>query len=171
MLAWGYIKPLRMLFPQLHGVLCKDSVCVEEQAGLEQATEIYNASIAALSDEGISLNKRPTFIYCSTPECYGFFGGTNERAISYPFLGTVLAPASWQRYITQHEHIHWFQFDEIGIVATMNKPEWFREGMAYIYSDAPQTDIPEHYLAMIQRYRDWHADKSWAEVLLSSREL
>jgi|TARA_R100001509_G_scaffold44063_1_gene23955 hypothetical protein len=98
-------------------------------------------------------------------ECYQSFGGGNERAVSYPFLGTVIAPASWQRYITQHELIHWFQFYEIGAVSTMMKPEWFREGMAYVYSGAPESDIPEHYLPMMKRYSDWHSEKSWPKVI------
>lgn len=171
MMAWGLATPSRLLLPELNGVTCDGPVCVEEPGRMAEAAELYRSATEALSLSGISLNTKPTFVYCSSADCYHSFGGGNERAISYPYLGTVIAPASWQRYITMHELVHWFQFDEIGSVATMLKPEWYREGMAYVYSGAPQTDIPEHYLPMMDQYKAWHADRNWADVLRLAKEL
>lgn len=170
-LAWSYAKPFRFILPQLNGVQCNGSVCVEDPNDMGQAIELYGSAITNVSASGIALETKPKFVYCSTTECYQSFGGGNERAISYPFLGTVIAPESWQIYITQHELVHWFQFLEIGSVSTMRKPEWFREGMAYVYSGAPESDIPEHYLPIMQRYRKWHSDKSWPEVIHQARQL
>ena len=164
-LAWSFAKPTRLFLPHLNGMQCNGSVCVEDTKEMEKAIELYGSAIKAISTSGVPLRSRPTFVYCSTMECYQSFGGGNERAVSYPFLGTVIAPASWQRYITQHELIHWFQFYEIGAVSTMMKPEWFREGMAYVYSGAPESDFPEHYLPMMKRYSDWHSEKSWPKVI------
>ena len=170
-LGWSFAKPLRLLFPQLNGVVCHDSVCAEDSKSLALATEIYTKSIEHVLAKGITLEARPNFVYCSTFECYESFGGGNERAISYPFLGTIIGSNSWQLYITQHELIHWFQFFELGAVSTMTKPEWFREGMAYEYSGAPNSDIPKHYLPMLVKYRNWHSDKSWPEVIRLAGEL
>lgn len=164
-LTWLYAKPFRLLLPHLNGTQCNESVCVEDPRKMEQAIELYDSAIAEIAASDIPLKARPTFVYCSTAECYHSFGGGSERAISYPFLGTIVAPASWQGYITQHELIHWFQFSEIGAVSTMMKPEWFREGMAYVYSGAPDSDIPEHYQPMMKQYSDWHSSKSWSEVI------
>ncbi len=170
-LAWSYAKPLRLLLPHLNGVTCNGSVCVEDTSGMYQAIELYGSAVKNISAAQLPLRASPTFVYCYTAECYQSFGGGNERAISYPFLGTVIAPESWQRYITQHELVHWFQFYEIGPVSTMMKPEWFREGMAYVYSNAPESDIPEHYLPMMVKYDEWHSDKSWSEVVQDAGDL
>jgi hypothetical protein len=56
----------------------------------------------------------------------------------------------------------------MGAISTMRKPEWFREGMAYYFSGAPGSDIPTHYLPMIEKYREWHANKSWTDVIEES---
>ncbi len=170
-LAWSLGKPFRLLLPNFNDVECHGSVCVQDAKEMDRAHELYSSAIKSISSAGITLEARPRFVYCSTKECYQSFGGGNERAISYPFLGTVIAPASWQDYITRHELIHWFQFYEIGAVSTMMKPEWFREGMAYVFSGAPESDIPGHYLPMMEKYRDWHLDKSWSEVIYHSRGL
>ena len=170
-LAWSYAKPLRLLLPHLTEVQCNGPVCVEDPRVMNQAIELYGSAVTKIFAADIPLRARPTFVYCSTTECYRSFGGGNERAISYPFLGTVIAPESWQRYITQHELVHWFQFYEIGPVSTMMKPEWFREGMAYVYSSAPESDIPGHYLPMMIKYNEWHSAKSWPEVIQEAGDL
>ncbi|WP_444930272.1 hypothetical protein ACJJIF_21405 [Microbulbifer sp. SSSA002] len=170
-LSWSFVKPIRLLFPQLNGVVCDDSICVENSKNMILATEIFTKSIEQLLANDIYLEVRPNFVYCSTIKCYESFGGGNERAISYPFLGTIIGPNSWQSYITQHELIHWFQFSELGVVSTMTRPEWFREGMAYEYSGAPKSDIPKHYLPVKEAYKNWHSDKPWSEVIHHARGL
>tara|TARA_R100001129_G_scaffold175003_1_gene147781 strand:+ start:5124 stop:5726 length:603 start_codon:yes stop_codon:yes gene_type:complete len=170
-LAWSYAKPIRLLLPNLNGMQCNGAICVEDPKKIDKAADLYESAVENLAAVRISLSASPNFIYCSTAECYESFGGGSERAISYPFLGTVIAPESWQSYITQHELIHWFQFSEIGAVSTMMKPNWFREGMAYVYSGAPESDIPEHYLPMMAKYSDWHSGKSWSEVIHQAGDL
>lgn len=166
-----FIKPFRLLVPELHSMHCKDSVCVEDINALNKAETLYKTALAGLEKQGLLLNSNPRFVYCSTDQCYKNFGGENERAISYPFLGTIIAPASWQTYISQHELIHWIQFETLGAIATMQAPEWFREGMAYKFSDAPDTDIPEYYFPLIKQYTTWHAEKSWEDIWQLSKEL
>jgi hypothetical protein len=132
-----------------------DNVCVETERLYNQASVLYKSSFEGLSRLGYSIESRPTFVYCDSIECYHSFGGGNERAISYPFLGTIIAPDSWQQYISQHELVHWLQFKELGAVNTMLKPEWFREGMAFSFSNAPKEDIPDHYKLMVSKYENW----------------
>ncbi|WP_444893794.1 hypothetical protein ACJJI5_13475 [Microbulbifer sp. EKSA008] len=43
--------------------------------------------------------------------------------------------------------------------------------MAYLYSGAPDSDIPDHYYPMIQQYKEWHSDMEWNEVISAAREL
>lgn len=166
-----FIKPLKILAPEYFAIHCNQSICVEDSNRLTEAKKLYETALASLDNQGLGLNTNPRFIYCSTDKCYKYFGGGNERAISYPFLGTIIAPTSWQVYISQHELIHWTQFDNLGAISTMQKPEWFREGMAYQFSDAPSDDIPEHYLPLIKQYTDWHAEKSWQSIWQESNKL
>jgi hypothetical protein len=169
--SFFYVKPLRFLTPYLSGVKCYNSVCIDDPKKLESALSLYSSAVDEIRKMGITIPHNPKFVYCTTIKCYQSFGGGRERAISFPFLGTVISPESWQAYITQHELVHWFQFSEIGAISTMRKPEWFREGMAYYFSGAPESDIPTHYLPMIEKYRKWHADKSWVEVIQESKKL
>jgi len=169
--AFMAIKPLQFLLPTFVGVKCHNAVCIDDPNRLETAQSLYAAALQNLQSKGIATPLNPRFVYCSTAECYKAFGGGNERAISFPFLGAVIAPESWQVYITQHEFVHWLQFTELGAIATMRKQEWFREGMAYYFSDAPVADIPPHYLPMIERYQQWHGEKSWSEAITEAKNL
>ncbi len=166
-----YIKPLKFLAPCFAGVECYGSVCVDDTKKIESALNLYSSAVERLHKRGISTPLRQKIIYCATIKCYQSFGGGTERAISFPFLGTVISPESWQIYITQHELVHWAQFSEMGAISTMIKPEWFREGMAYYFSEAPESDIPIHYFPMIEKYQKWHVRKTWAEVIQSSQQL
>lgn len=91
-LAWSYAKPLRLLVPHLNGVQCNGPVCVEGPNDMEQAIDLYGSAMTNVSASGIAFETKPIFVYCSTADFYQLFGGSNERAISYPFLGTVIAP-------------------------------------------------------------------------------
>jgi hypothetical protein len=166
-----YVKPLKFLMPYLSGVKCYGSVCIDDSSKLQSALSLYSSAVEDLQKAGITIQHNPKFVYCTTSKCYQSFGGGRERAISFPFLGTVISPESWQAYISQHELVHWFQFSEIGAISIMRKPEWFREGMAYYFSGAPDSDIPTHYLPMIEKYREWHANKPWAEVVEESKNV
>ena len=166
-----FVKPLRLLVPEWYGMHCEGSVCVEEIELLDEADVLYQLALTRLQQQTLSLESKPEFVYCSTASCYKYFGGKNERAISYPFLGTIIAPSSWQIYISQHELVHWIQFEKLGAIATMQKPVWFREGMAYQFSDAPATDIPKHYLPLIEKYKSWHSNQSWKQVWGAAKDL
>jgi hypothetical protein len=168
---WFLVKPMRLLVPQWNGVHCAQSVCSDNPSRLAKATAIYDEVLDRLDVHGVSVAGRPTFVYCTTDRCYRSFGGGQERAISYPFLGTLIAPTSWQDYITRHELVHWIQFRELGAVTTMQKPEWFREGMAYVLSNAPVSDIPEHYLPMMAQYEVWSEGMTWAEIVREAKSL
>jgi hypothetical protein len=170
-LAWSFAKPLRLLVPEWNGVTCTRSVCSDDPARLQHAVSLYRTTLGTFRVEGRPFDHRPRFIYCTTALCYRNFGGGNERAISYPYLGTLIAPTSWQDYITRHELVHWVQFKELGAVTTMRTPVWFREGMAYALSGAPDSDIPDHYRPMIERYERWSAEKSWADIVRLSSAL
>ena len=170
LVTWGVIKPFRLLFPELNGVY-RHHVCVESEEYIDKAEQLYKKSKNELMKKGIELNKIPYFVYCITAECYQSFGGGKERAISFPYLGTIISEESWQGYITQHELVHWYQFQELGAVKTMLVPEWFREGMAYYYSGAPNGGIPKHYFKQIEKFKNQFEGLQIVEVIEHAKNL
>lgn len=158
------VPPLRMLEPALFGLTCNQSVCVERSGDLDAALTLVTAAradVIALTDLQVPDLK---IVLCRTADCYRLFGGGAERAISYPFLGMIVAGRSWQDYIIRHELIHWLQFGHFGAIETMTLPVWFREGMAYELSGAPDWDIPEPFRPWMAQYRHWQGERSAGDV-------
>lgn len=161
----AFAKPLRLVGPLMFGLSCSEQVCVEEAGDITHAIKLMSAAskeVEALTGQTLPSRR---MVLCSTSQCYQNFGGGQERAISFPWLGTVVAGPVWQRHIIRHELIHWLQFERFGAVETMSHPVWFREGMAYALSGAPDWDIPDHYQPMIAQYRrwqgQWDVDQIW----------
>lgn len=163
--ATVFAAPLRIAAPQLFGMHCAEQVCVEDRRDLEAALELLRSArgdVEALAETALPQLRT---VLCRSDDCYRRFGGGEERAISYPFLGAVIAGRSWQDYIVRHELIHWLQFEHYGAFETMSHPAWFREGMAYALSDAPDWDIPEPFKPWIAEFQHWQGDMSFAEIL------
>jgi hypothetical protein len=158
------VKPFRIPIAQVFGVQCIDFICYENGTDRQSVEQLYHAAANDISRLHL-LKSRPRFIFCVTSTCYRAFGGGNERAISYPFLGTVIAPDSWQPYIVKHEMVHWLQFQEFGALGTMRKPFWLREGMAYSLSAAPAWDIPQQHSKLVLQYEAWARDKEMHDIL------
>lgn len=165
---WWLVKPVRLLIPSANNVICQADVCVDDEAALPMAEELYLASVKQMTAHGIHHNTSAKFVYCRSKACYASFGGGNERAMSYPYLGTIIAPESWQLYISTHEMVHWAQFKHLGAINTLTMPDWLIEGMAYQFSGAPESDIPEHYQSMLERYRQWASGADLATALESA---
>ncbi len=149
--------PLRLAAPGFFGAVCSDRVCAEHGADLDEAKALFAAaSSAAQSRTGLAIPAL-NVVMCRSNECYRSFGGGTERAISFPYLGTVIAGRSWQDYIVHHELVHWLQFEHFGAFQTMGFPVWFREGMAYALSGAPDWDIPEAFKPWMAQFREWQS--------------
>jgi hypothetical protein len=148
-------KPLRVTIPAALGLYCHETLCVEHPADYPHAQIVYEQALLDVNTTVKKINESPRFIFCKSDACYKKFGGGAERAISYPYLGTILSGNSWQIYIVKHELIHWLQFQELGAIQTMRTPLWFREGMAYSLSGAPLNDVPPSHLPLMTQYQAW----------------
>ncbi|MBJ3785467.1 hypothetical protein [Devosia sediminis] len=158
--------PLRLVAPTLFGVTCADRICVERANDLPQARALIKAAIDDLEDQiGLAVPELAV-VLCRTEACYRGFGGGAERAISFPFLGMLIAGRSWQDYIVRHELIHWLQFEHFGAVETMSYPAWFREGMAYALSDAPAWDVPQPFKPWADQFVTWRGDRTINDMFL-----
>lgn len=157
--------PLKIATPQLFGMHCAAQVCTEDEQDLAAALELFRSARGEV--EALADTKLPNLhaVMCKSDACYARFGGGAERAISFPFLGMVVAGRSWQNYIVRHEMIHWLQFEHFGAFETMSYPAWFREGMAYALSEAPASDIPPEFVQWMAQYREWEGKRSLTTVL------
>ena len=159
-----FAPPLRMVGANLFGMTCSQSLCVETPDDLDVALALVTAAKADVSAQvGLQVPDLK-IVMCRTADCYRRFGGGAERAMSYPYLGMIVAGRSWQDYIIRHELVHWLQFEHFGAFETMSLPLWLREGMAYELSGAPEWDVPTPFKPWIEQYRDWKGDRSAGEV-------
>lgn len=159
----GFAKPVRISFAHLLSVHCAGPVCFEHEADRASTEKLYQTAVSEMNTL-FPLKRAPRFIFCRTRTCYQLFGGGQERAISYPWLGTIIAPESWQPYIVKHELVHWLQFQEFGVMGTMQKPLWLREGMAYALSKAPGHDIPRDHMEWVYQYEAWATGKTMRDI-------
>lgn len=171
LVAWSVAKPMRLLAPELNGVSCSESVCVDDATRMGEAKDLYGSAHGYVSDRLTQLTGRPLMVFCSTTACYQSFGGGAERAITYPKLGSLIAPTSWEPHFARHELIHALQAQELGAMRMMREPAWFREGMAYSVSDPPGHDMPPQFAVYRMRYESWVADFSTSELWAAPRKL
>lgn len=165
---WAFAKPLRLWAPSLHGLSCAEAVCVEEAERLAEATALYESALSRIDTFGTPLRKRPRMVFCSTDACYRAFGGGAERAITYPWVGSLIAPTSWAPHFARHELIHALQGQQLGEIGMLRKPAWFREGMAYAWSEPPPEDMPDAFVPLRDRFEAWYAQidarRLWIEA-------
>tara|TARA_B100001094_G_scaffold235595_1_gene230637 strand:- start:2256 stop:2792 length:537 start_codon:yes stop_codon:yes gene_type:complete len=137
------------------GLICRDHICVENVKDHAALHELFEKSLHQLQARELDLEYSDIgiFVFCESQNCYTQFGGGNDIAISYPWLGTVISHKAWNQTIVTHELIHLIQYKHFGPLHTMLLPEWFREGMAYALSGAPKEDIPSKYHAGVYLYQ------------------
>lgn len=169
--AWSFAKPVRLLLPELNDVTCSDSVCVDDAGRMLQAKSLYESAHEHVSAKLTPLADRPLMVFCSTAACYRSFGGGSERAITYPKLGSLIAPSSWSPHFARHELVHALQAQELGSIRMMRGPEWFREGMAYSVSDPPGHDMPPQFQKYRTQYEAWAAGLDTTELWSAAAKL
>ena len=169
--AWAFAKPVRLLLPELNGVTCLDSVCVDDATRMSEAKALYESAHEHVSSKLTPIAGRPLMVFCSTAACYKSFGGGAERAITYPNFGSLIAPSSWAPHFARHELVHALQAKELGAVRMMLGPPWFREGMAYSVSDPPSHDMPRQFQGYRDQYESWAMGIETAEIWSAAGKL
>ena len=162
--AWSFAKPVRLLLPELNGVICSESVCVDDIDRMQEAQELYDSAHDYVSTRLSPLMNRPLMVFCSHADCYRSFGGGLERAMTYPNFGSLIAASSWSPHFARHELIHALQAQELGAIRMLRGPEWFREGMAYSVSEPPVDDMPPQFQAFRDQYEEWAAGIEGTEL-------
>ena len=166
--VFALIKPTKIILPELAGVSCVERwLCVEQLATLADAQSLYNNAIDNVQTKLTPFEQPPKMVFCSTDKCFSRFGLDKQAAVSIAGFGIVIAPRGWHRHYIEHELIHQWQANNLGIFSLWLAPEWIREGMAYSLSDDPRIKLTEPFHSYRKRYKQTYGHLS-GEKLKSS---
>jgi len=156
--AWAFIKPVRVIAPELVGVTCYGSVCTDEPSRLPQATRLYDEAMQYVDANVGATHGAPRAIFCATAACSAHFGFTRAAAYTVGTFAIVISHRAWRPYFVRHELIHHLQNERLGgLRMWLLKPKWFREGMAYSLSGDPRRPLVQPLESYRAEFEIWRA--------------
>ncbi len=168
--AWGFIKPVRLVAPELNGVTCLNNfICTDEPSRFTEATKLYEDSLQFVDVSVAKISHKPRVIFCATDTCFKSFGFDRAAAKTIGTFGIVISPRAWLPYYVRHEMIHHLQFEQLGnLKAWLVTPQWFMEGMAYSLSEDPRSKLSEPWEHYRSRFTVWYSqvgrERIWKEA-------
>ena len=167
--AWAYVKPLRVLAPELEGVTCERRICVDDPARRAQAERLFQNALRQVEAQFGPLERPPLAVFCSTRACALKFGFTDQNAYNFGSYAIVIGDRGWYPFFVRHELIHQLQNQRLGSLRMwLFKPVWFREGMAYSLSRDPRKPLPEPLQGYRSAFETWYQDvgpaRLWTEA-------
>lgn len=158
LLAWGLVKPVRLLAPAWVGMICSGTlpVCTEDAATAAEAERLYAEAVSFVDTRISPLRQQPRFIFCSSLACADTFGLGQRSAVTLGTWGTVIGPRAWKDYYVRHELIHHLQGQRIGVLRLLFAPAWFVEGMAYTLSADPRSPLAEPWQSHRTSFQNWY---------------
>lgn len=156
--AWAFYKPVRVIAPQLGGVVCISPVlCIDDLSRLSQARELYDNALSAVERNVGTIQNTPRGIFCATEECSRHFGLHWTAAFNVGTFGFVIHTRGWEPHFVEHEMIHHLQNERLGSISNLFRPVWWREGMAYSLSRDPRRPIPARTLEEYRmKFEAWY---------------
>src|SRR5881275_2914309 len=107
--AWCFVKPLRVLAPQLEGLACDEWVCVDDNSRRAEATRLYRDALDSVQASVGALHSVPRAVFCATSVCSDKFGFTEALAYDVGTFAVVISHRGWRPYLIRHELIHHLQ--------------------------------------------------------------
>jgi len=154
--AWAFIKPVRVLAPELVGLTCQGRVCVDDLSRLAEASALFQGAVQFVQVNVGELETLPRAVFCSTQACSESFGFASVNAYNVGTFGIVVSHRGWRPYLVRHELIHHLQSEHLGSLRTrLFKPTWFREGMAYSLSQDPRRPLPQPLQGYRSAFETW----------------
>ncbi len=170
--AWAFVKPLRALAPQLEGLTCRGSVCVDDPSRGAEALALYRDAVQQVQASVGTLDTMPRAVFCSTAACSEKFGFTAVLAYTVGTSAIVISHRAWRPYLIRHELIHYLQNERLGSIrAWLFKPVWFREGMAYAMSGDPRVPLPEPLEGYRSQFEIWLEQVGRARLWVEAERL
>ena len=167
--AWAFVKPVRVIAPQLEGLECEGAVCVDDPARRAEATALYRDAVRFVQTSVGAMETAPRALFCSTRACAEKLGLGRGSAYTVGTFAVVIGDRAWRPYYLRHELIHHLQNERLGSVRNrLLEPAWFREGMAYSLSADPRRPLPEPLEGYRSRFETWFEQvgpaRLWAEA-------
>jgi len=95
-IAWFLYKPVRVLAPQLLGLVCvKETVCVDDVARAAEAAELYEGALLFVQTNIGEIQKPPRVVFCATDSCFSAFGLVKPAAHT-TWAGIIVGPRGWE---------------------------------------------------------------------------
>lgn len=155
--AWAFVKPVRVLAPQLEGLTCEGLVCIDDPARRDEAAALYRDAFRFVQTSVGAMALEPRAVFCSTHACAEKFGLLRRNAYNVGTFAVVIGDRGWKPYFVRHELIHHLQNERLGSIQnSFFKPVWFREGMAYSLSEDPRRPLPEPLQGYRSRFEAWY---------------
>ena len=170
--AWAFVKPVRVIAPQLEGVECEGRVCVDDPAKRAEATMLYRDAVRFVQTSVGAIQTEPRAIFCSTRACAERFGMGRRNAYTVGTAALVIGDRGWYPFFVRHELIHHLQNERLGSIRnTFFEPVWFREGMAYSLSRDPRRPLVEPLEGYRSRFEAWYGSIGLARLWVEAEKL
>ena len=170
--AWAFYKPVRVLAPELAGVSCvSEFICTNDVARHEEATILYDEAYEFVVSSVGTIERKPRVVFCSTQACFRSFGFDKSAARTVGLSGIVLGPRGWKDYYLRHEMVHHLQAERLGVIRLWLMPDWFTEGMAYVFSEDPRPEIAEPSQGYRSEFERWYRSVDRRDLWEEARDL
>lgn len=171
--CWAFIKPLRVLAPELAGLQCFDGqVCIDDPARLDEARALRQQALAFVSQRVAPIGHAPRMLFCTTAACEKTFGFTSNGAYNVGTSGLVVSRRGWAPHFVRHELIHHVQAEHLGALKMwLSTPTWLIEGMAYSWSEDPRRPLPPGLEAYRQTFETWAGPRPRDQVWVAAGSL
>ncbi len=170
--AWAFVKPVRVVAPELEGLACEGRVCVDDPARRAEAVALYRDAVGYVDKSIGTLQTEPRAVFCSTPACSERFGFKRQNAYNVGTFAIVISHRGWRPHYVRHELIHHLQSEHLGSVRNwLFKPVWFREGMAYSLSGDPRRRLVEPLEGYRVAFEAWFKEVGLANLWAEAEKL
>jgi hypothetical protein len=170
--AWAWVKPVRVLAPQLEELVCEQSICIDDPARRAEAAALYSNALRSVEASFGPLDVRPHAVFCSTHACALKFGIVGRNAYNVGRYAIAIGDRGWYPFFLRHELIHQVQNQHLGSLRMwLFKPLWFREGMAYSLSGDPRHPLPPPLEDYRQEFEAWYQRIGPAKLWQEANEL
>lgn len=155
--AWAFIKPVRIVAPELAGFSCVgDYICTDDVLRSQEAATLYNEALHFVASSVGPIETKPRVTFCSTDACFRSFGLEKPSALTIGTFGIVISPRAWKPHYVRHEMIHHLQAEKLGIIKVWLGPKWLIEGMAYALSEDPRPKLSEPFEQYRSQFAQWY---------------
>ena len=156
-LAWAFVKPVRVVAPELEGVTCRSEfICTDDVSRYQEAASLYDEALYFVESAVGTISKKPRVTFCATDACFQSFGLGKRSAATIGTFGIVISPRAWDQYYVRHEMIHHLQNEKLGMIKVWSYPQWFIEGMAYSLSEDPRPKLSEPFEQYRSQFTNWY---------------